>query len=171
MIKIVASTFLVAALVASTPTTAHATQQQPPTSKHEAQMSDPKAVVAALAASVFANKDFSQLERLVHQSYIQHNPLVGQGREGFRTFFEAWFKAVPDFKHVVRKIVSEGDTVWVYGTYSGTQKGDWLGIPATGKVYAFDAVDIFRVEDGKLAEHWDVLDAYGLFKQLGVIKQ
>lgn len=60
--------------------------------------------------------------------------------------------------------------MWVYGTYGGTLKKDWLGINASGQKYSFDAVDIFRVQDGKLAEHWDVMDIYGLFKQLGAIK-
>ena len=121
-------------------------------------MADPKSVLAALGASVFAKKDFSQLGQLMREDYIQHNPLVPQGSRGFREFFEAWFGAVPDFKYELKKIASEGDLVWAYGTYSGTQKGDWLGIPATGKIYTFDAVDIFRVQDGKLAEHWDVLE-------------
>jgi len=76
---------------------------------------------------------------------------------------------VPDWKYGLKKIISAGDFVWVYGTYSGTQTGDWLGIPATGKAFAFDAVDIFRLEAGRLAEHWDVMDVYGLFKQLGVV--
>jgi len=98
--------------------------------------------------------------------------LGGLGAEVFgkKDFFAAWFKASPDFKYELKKIVSEGDRVWAYGTYSGTHQGEWLGIPASNKPYEFDAVDIFRVEDGKLAEHWDVLDVYGLFKQLEVIK-
>lgn len=133
-------------------------------------MTDPKSVLAAFGASVFANKDFSQLDQLMREDYIQHNPLVPQGRKGFQEFFAAWFKAVPDFKYELKKIAAEGDLVWAYGTFSGTQSGDWLGIPATGKAYTFDAVDIFRIEDGRLAEHWDVLDVYGLFKQLGVVK-
>lgn len=133
-------------------------------------MTDPKSVLAALGASVFANKDFSKLDQLMREDYIQHNPLVAPGSKGFREFFEAWFKAVPDFKYELKKLVAEEDLVWAYGTYSGTQTGGWLGIPATSKSYAFDAVDIFRVEDGRLAEHWDVLDTYGLFKQLGVLK-
>jgi len=66
--------------------------------------------------------------------------------------------AVPDWDYRVTKIVAEGDTVWAYGTYSGTQKGDWLGIPATNQSYRIAAVDIFRIQDGKLAEHWDVID-------------
>ncbi len=43
-------------------------------------------------------------------------------------------------------------------------------IPASGRRFAIDAVDIFRVQDGQLAEHWDVMDVYGLFKQLGVLQ-
>lgn len=132
-------------------------------------MSDAKALLAQFGAKIFHEKDFTALNELMREDYIQHNPLVGQGRKGFQDFFEAWFKASPDFKFELKQIVSEGDKVWVYGTYSGTHKGDWLGIPATGKAYQFDAVDIFRVQDGKLAEHWDVLDVYSLFKQLGVI--
>lgn len=60
----------------------------------------------------------------------------------------------------------------MYGTYHGTRSGgEWLGIPTTNRKFAIDAVDLFRVQDGKLAEHWDVMDVYGLFRQLGVIKQ
>jgi steroid delta-isomerase-like uncharacterized protein len=131
---------------------------------------EPKAVLAEFGETVFGNKDFSRLNELMREDYIQHNPLVAQGRKGFQDFFEAWFKASPDFKYELKQIVSEGDKVWAYGTYSGTHHGDWLGIPATGKTYKFDAVDIFRVQDGKLAEHWDVLDVHSLFKQLGVVK-
>ena len=76
---------------------------------------------------------------------------------------------MPDFEYTLKKIVADEDSVWVYGTYSGTQTGDWLGIPATNKEYSIDAVDIFRIEEGKLAEHWDVIDVYTLFKQLGTI--
>jgi steroid delta-isomerase-like uncharacterized protein len=136
----------------------------------EVQMSDPKALLAQFGAKILGEKNFTALSDLMREDYIQHNPLVGQGSKGFKDFFEAWFQASPDFKFELKQIVSEGDKVWVYGTYSGTHKGDWLGIPATGKAYKFDAVDIFRVEDGKLAEHWDVLDIYTLFKQLGAIK-
>lgn len=129
-----------------------------------------KQLVGEFGAEVFENKDLSNLHRYLREDYIQHNPLVPHGLSGFKQFFADWFKAVPDWKYSLAKIVAEGDTVWVYGTYSGTQKGDWLGIPATNRSYSISAVDIFRVQDGKLAEHWDVIDIYGLFKQLGVIK-
>jgi len=170
MFRFVAGAVLVLASLSGAPAWCVAADAPSNQSTQEIKMTDPKQVLANFGASVFAKKAFSELPELMREDYIQHNPLVAQGSKGFREFFEAWFKAVPDFKYELKKIVSEGDLVWAYGTYSGTQKGDWLGIPATGKTYTFDAVDIFRVEDGKLAEHWDVLDVYGLFKQLGVLK-
>ncbi len=135
----------------------------------EATSQDPKAVLAKFGEEIFVKKDFSRLDEFMREDYIQHNPLVKQGRKGFKTFFQNWFQASPDFKYEVKQIISEGDKVWVYGSYSGTHKGKWIGIPATGKSYKFNAVDIFRLEEGKLAEHWDVIDVYGLFKQLGVV--
>ncbi len=129
-----------------------------------------KQILANFGAEVLGKKDLTHLHQYMQDGYIQHNPLVPQGAVGFKTFFADWFKAVPDWQYTMTKIVAEGDTVWAYGTYSGTQKGDWLGIPATNKPYSIHAVDIFRIENGKLAEHWDVLDTYGLFKQLGVIQ-
>ena len=129
-----------------------------------------KQLLGDFGAEVFGAKNLSNLNRYMRDDYIQHNPLVPQGLTGFRQFFADWFGAVPDWKYSLTKIVAEGDMVWVYGSYSGTQKGDWLGIPATNKSYSITAVDIFRIQDGKLAEHWDVIDVYGLFKQLGVIK-
>ena len=129
-----------------------------------------KKVLGAFAESVFVKKDLSAVDRYVRTEYIQHNPLVKQGASGFKEFFSTWFASVPDWQYTLKKIVAEGHEVWVYGTYAGTLQKDWLGIAASGQKYAFEAVDIFRVQDGKLAEHWDVMDIYGLFKQLGAIK-
>lgn len=129
-----------------------------------------KKTVGAFAESVFVKKDLSALEQYVRTDYIQHNPLVHQGAQGFMDFFSVWFDCVPDWTYTLKKIVSEGNEVWAYGSYAGTLKKEWLGIAASGQRYDFEAVDIFRLQDGKLAEHWDVMDIYGLFKQLGVIK-
>ena len=129
-----------------------------------------KQLLAEFGAEVFGKKNLDNLDKYMHDDYIQHNPLVAQGSAGFKAFFGDWFKAVPDWNYEVKQIVAEGDTVWVYGTYSGTQRGEWLGIAPSDRTYRMRAVDIFRIADGKLAEHWDVIDVYGLFKQLGVLQ-
>ncbi|MDF1553227.1 MAG: ester cyclase [Deferrisomatales bacterium] len=126
-------------------------------------------IVGLVGNSVFNQHDFSVLADHVREDYIQHNPLVPQGRSGFEAFFRDAFRAVPDWSYALNNSIAAGDFVWVYGAYSGTHSGEWLGIPASGKAFSFHAVDIFRLEDGRLAEHWDVMDVYGLFQQLGVI--
>jgi predicted SnoaL-like aldol condensation-catalyzing enzyme len=129
-----------------------------------------KKIIDGFAEAVFVKKDLSAVDQFMRADYIQHNPLVKPGSSGFKEFFSTWFVAVPDWNYNLKKIVADGNEVWVYGSYMGTLKKDWLGVTASGQKYAFEAVDIFRIQDGKLAEHWDVMDIYGLFKQLGAIK-
>ena len=128
-----------------------------------------KEIIGAFAESVFVKKDLSAVDQYMRNDYIQHNPLVKQGTIGFKEFFSAWFASVPDWRYSLKKIIADESEVWVYGTYAGTLEKDWLGITASGQKYAFDAIDVFRLEESKLAEHWDVMDIYGLFKQLGVV--
>jgi len=126
-----------------------------------------KKIIGAFAESVFVEKNLSTVDRYMRSDYIQHNPLVKQGAIGFKDFFSAWFASVPDWRYSLKKIIADESEVWVHGTYAGTLEKDWLGITASGQKYSFDAVDIFRLENGKLAEHWDVMDIYGLFKCCG----
>ena len=51
----------------------------------------------------------------------------------------------------------------------GTHRAGFLGVPATGNTVAIDVMDVLRVEDGKLVEHWNVVDVAGLMRQLGVM--
>ena len=127
-----------------------------------------KEMVRAFVTEVFINHDLSVLDQYMQDDYIQHNPDVPQGKVGFRQFFEKTFKAMPDFKYTFKSLVADEDRVWVYCTSSGTHTGgEWLGVRPTGNKLSFDVVDMFRIQDGKLAEHWDVADTYTLFNQLG----
>ena len=129
-----------------------------------------KKLVETFCNAVFVNHDLSTLDQLMRDDYIQHNADVPQGKAGFRQFFEVTFKAMPDFRYTLKKIVSEGDLVWIYCTTSATHTGgEWLDVQPTGNRLNFDVVDIFRIQDGLIAEHWDVADTYSLFSQLGKI--
>lgn len=131
-----------------------------------------KEIIKLLCNNVFQRHDFSMLDEYMRDDYIQHNPDVPQGKAGFKKFFEATFKAIPDFSYSLKQIVAEGDFVMIYCTTSGTHTGgEWLGQPATGNRLNFNVVDIFRIQDGKIAEHWDVADTFSLFKQLGIIER
>jgi len=129
-------------------------------------------IVESFCTDVFVRHDMSKLDEYMWDDYIQHNPDVPQGKAGFIQFFEVTFKAIPDFRYTLKKVVAEGDTVMVYSTTSGTHTGgEWLGKPATGNKLNFDVVDIFRIKEGKIAEHWDVADTFNLFRQLGIIER
>ena len=131
-----------------------------------------KEVVSRFYQDVFIRHDMSQLDEYMRDDYIQHNQDCPQGKAGFVEFFETIFKAVPDFSYTLKRMVAEDDIVVTFSTTTGTHTGGaWLGKEASGNSLSYDVVDIFRVEDGKIAEHWDVADTFALFCQLGVAEQ
>ncbi|MGA2110051.1 MAG: ester cyclase [Syntrophorhabdales bacterium] len=129
-----------------------------------------KELVESFVNEVFIKHDMSHLERFLRKDYIQHNPDVPQGREGFKQFFETCFQGVPDFSYTLKKIVAEDDLVFIYCTTTGTHKGVWIGMAGTGNKLDFDVVDMFRIQDGLIAEHWDVADTLKLFTTIGKAK-
>jgi predicted SnoaL-like aldol condensation-catalyzing enzyme len=129
-------------------------------------------IVETFCTDVFVNHDLSRLDNYMRDDYIQHNPDVPQGKKGFTEFFKNTFKAIPDFRYTLNKIVVDGDLVMIYCRTTGTHTGgEWLGKQASGNKLDFNVVDIFRIQDGKIAEHWDVADTFSLFRQLGIIER
>jgi predicted SnoaL-like aldol condensation-catalyzing enzyme len=93
-------------------------------------------------AELFGDKDISALDRHWAAGYIQHNPIVPDGRDGLKAVLES-IPSVPDA--VTHRVLADGDLVASHNTYEG-----FGPVPLVG-------FDIFRVENGKIAEHWDVL--------------
>jgi len=79
--------------------------------------------------------------------------------------------AFPDINVTIDDIIAEGDRVVVRMHTSGTQKGEFRGIPPTGKTAVITEMSIYRISEGKIAEAWVVSDWLGLMQQLGVIPQ
>jgi steroid delta-isomerase-like uncharacterized protein len=77
-----------------------------------------------------------------------------EGRDNFAGLIGAIVAALPDLQNVEQDIIAERDIVSVRAVVEGTHKGDLLGIPASGKRVRWDAVDVYRVADGKIAEEW-----------------
>ena len=86
-----------------------------------------------------------------------------------REFLDPFNKAFPDLTRNIVDIVAEGDKVAVSVNITGTYKGEFQGIPATGKQVSFTAMDILTIIEGKITEEWATADMMGLMQQIGAI--
>ncbi len=76
----------------------------------------------------------------------------------------------PDGRIAVEDHVAAAGRVWTRKTFTGTHTGAFAGAAPTGKVVTYRVVDILAVKDGRLAEHWSVVDRLDLFRQLGLVQ-
>jgi len=112
------------------------------------------------------------IDELVSPDAIDHNPFPGQapGAQGVKQVFGMLRTAFPDMSQSIEDMVAEGDRVAFRSTLHGTHRGEFLGIPATGKQVALPGIDIIRFDDdGKMVEHWGLFDVPLLMQQLGVM--
>ncbi len=86
-----------------------------------------------------------------------------------KEFLAPFSKAFPDLQHNIVDMVAEGDKVAVSINVTGTYKGEFQGIPATGRQVSFTAMDILTIIDGKIVEEWATADMMGLMQQIGAI--
>jgi len=100
---------------------------------------------------------------------VDHDPAPGQGpgREGFKTFFTELTSAFPDAHIEAAHLVADDDHVAIAYTLSGTHRGDFNGLAATGKTIEVRGMQIGRFEDGQIVERWGSSDELGIMKQLG----
>ena len=75
-------------------------------------------------------------------------------------------KALSDIRFTLDDLIAEGDRVAARLTASASQTGEFMGMPATGNTYEIEEIHIFRIADGRIAEHWHQLDAMTMQKQL-----
>ncbi len=105
-----------------------------------------KEMVAEFYERFFNQHDVDSALEFVKEDYIQHNPGVPQGRQGLMDAFREKFIAHPEFNLKIVRIVEEDDIVVMYLKNLDTEGNTRARI-----------IDMFRIEDGKLAEHWDVI--------------
>ncbi len=130
-----------------------------------------KAVVRRFVEEVQSHHKLELVDQLFDPSYNDHasGPGMVPGIEGFKQFFGAMLQAFPDFHATIHDQIAEGDKVVTRKTFEGTHKGDYMGAPPTGKQFELGVIDIFRVANGRIVEHWMQGDRLGLMQQLGMI--
>ena len=104
--------------------------------------------------------------QVLAENYYQHNPDVKQGLAGIQERTKQFETVFADVAVTIDDIVAEEDKVVARFTWTGTHIGEFLGIPATGKKVSWSGTDWWRIENGKLAEHWDNVEWASLMQQL-----
>jgi steroid delta-isomerase-like uncharacterized protein len=110
-------------------------------------------------------------DELVKEDFIELDPLPGQrqGREGLKEAIGMMRAAFPDMHWVPEEVIAADDKVVTRFKWSGTHRGEFLGIPATGRKVVVPGVVIDRLEGGKMADSRILMDTLGLLQQLGAV--
>ena len=126
-----------------------------------------KAIARRFYSSISAG-NLDVIDQFVAADVVEHEefPGLSSGRDGVRQMFEMMRAAFSDFTMTIEDIMAEDDRVVVRARMSGTHRGDFMEIPATGKRINVPFADFVRFEGGKVVEHWGVTDTGVMMEQL-----
>ncbi|MGB8347131.1 MAG: ester cyclase [Ktedonobacteraceae bacterium] len=130
-----------------------------------------KAIVRRYLDEAWNKQNVNILDELMTPDYARYVGTSGAhlDREGQKQRLAGLHKAFGELQLVLDDILAEGDEVTIRIRLIGTHRDTFMGVPATGKQITIVAIDILRLVDGKVAEHWGVMDTYGALQQLGAI--
>ena len=103
-----------------------------------------KKLVADFYQQLFGDKDIEAIDKYIGSTYIQHNPMLPDGRDTLKNTIKIWFKGAQKEKINIQHLSADGDLVYIHTKASFGGK--------TSSV-----IDIFRLENGKIVEHWDII--------------
>ena len=133
--------------------------------------SENRAVVQRFLEEVINQGRLEQANEIVAEDFVELDPLPGQrqGREGLKEVIGMLRAAFPDMHWVVDEMIAEGEKVVTRFTWTGTQQGTFMGIPATGRSVVVKGVVIDRIVGGMMTDSRILMDTMGMIQQLGVI--
>ncbi len=130
-----------------------------------------KAIIRRAYEELWNERNVEVVDELVTEDFLNHAapPDRQRGRQGLKDVVRMFESAFPDFRYEVEDVIAEGEKVAVRDVFTGTQRGYFTGIPATGNRVTMEAIHIYRFSEGRLAEHWAARDDLGMMRQLGVL--
>ncbi|MEN8237449.1 MAG: ester cyclase [Pseudomonadota bacterium] len=133
-------------------------------------MNENKIIVNRYFEEVWNQGKLDVLDEIVSVDYINHSPGMPnppRGPEGIKPIVTAIREAFPDLKYVIENLVVSEDQVAIRTTMYGTHLGDFFGLAPTGKTIKVTQMQIERIDNGKIVEHWRVTDDLTMMRQLG----
>ena len=137
-------------------------------------MSEQSKAAARGVFEAWQRGDLDALDELVAPDAMDHdayNPYREEGLEGLKKLIQMYRAAFPDTRFTIEEQVAEGDLVATRWSASGTNEGELMGNPATGRSVNISGISIDRIQDGKVVESWGNWDTLGMFQQLGLAAQ
>jgi predicted ester cyclase len=128
--------------------------------KNSSQEKKNKTLVESFVEEIFNKHKLSAIEKYL-------NPVAGKGSEGFKQFLSALFKAFPDWHTNIEQIVAEDNLVVIFLNGSGTHQGEFQGMASTYKRVNIRSADLYKIENGIIVEHSDIVDQLNLLQQTG----
>jgi steroid delta-isomerase-like uncharacterized protein len=129
-----------------------------------------KTLVRRFIQEIFLEGREGSVDELLTDDFIPHTwgPMP-QGKEGLLDGIKRVSAGLSDAEMRIDDMIAEDDRVAVRLTSSATQSGPFMGLPSSGKRYTIGEIHIFRIRDGKVAEHWHQADFLGMMRQLGAL--
>ena len=128
-----------------------------------------KSVVRRNTEEVQGQGKFEVFDQLFADDFVDHTTQPGTtpDKAGVRKLYTYLRQAFPDFHAEIHWQLADGDCVTTFKTYHGTHEGPYLGIAPTHRKIQFETVDVMRVQNGKITDHWGVGNLLSLMRQIG----
>src|SRR4030042_2503547 len=121
-----------------------------------------KALVVRFVEELFNRGNVGIVGEIFAPDFVEREQLppgIPSDREGVKVLTSMLRSAFPDFKATIDDIIAEGDKVVIRMTWSGTQKGEFMGVPATSRRVSFGVIELIRITNGKVADNWGQMDS------------
>lgn len=130
-------------------------------------------ILERVAEEVFNRRDLDAVDELFADDYVMHDPNAPdeiEGREGFRNYVRGFHEAFPDLQVEQLDQLVNGDRVATRFVIRGTHEGELFGVAPTGRPVTVHGTIVSRVQDGRVAEEWTVVDVLGMLQQLDAVR-
>jgi len=131
-----------------------------------------KLTAERIPLEVINNGNYGLVDELLSTDFVDHSPQLGvpPTRDGLKQSLRALKTAFPNVRYTIESSIACGDQVVHYLKATGTMTGEFMGIAPTGKSATWTEIHIGKGVNGRLTEHWSVIDQLGMLVQLGVVE-
>jgi steroid delta-isomerase-like uncharacterized protein len=125
-----------------------------------------------LQEEVFGQGELESVDELLAPDYVSHapgGPELSRGPEAIKEIVRAYHSAFPDINFTVKKQVAEGDMVVTRWIARGTHRGEFMGVPPSGRRIEVSGMSIDRISGGRIVENWNNWEALEMMRQIGAV--